>query len=120
MLNVDLMLLVARKRGVEPSQEAAPVPQGQLVLEQEIGLAPRVAEEQPVPPARAQRLAFLQKSAERRDPGAWPDHDDRSVRRGEAHAGGGMKINRNRRALGNPVAQKGRGDAGTPPRPLLV
>ena len=38
-----------------------------------------VSEHQPVAAACAGRFAFLQEAAERRHPGAGPDHDDRTV-----------------------------------------
>src|SRR5690242_5095299 len=107
VLDVDLVLLVARKRGVEPGQQSSLVPGGKLVLKQEIGAATRVAEEQPVASARARRLALLQKGAKRRDPGARPNHDDWAVGGSKAHPRGGVDIDRNLRAGGKPVAQKG-------------
>src|SRR5207248_10874785 len=86
VLHVNLVVLVPREGGVEPGQETVAAIRGQLVLEQKIGLPPRIAEEQPIAAARAGRLAFLQKGAERRDTGAWPDHDDRPVRRRQTEA----------------------------------
>src|SRR5438093_2322090 len=47
VLDVDLLVLVARKRGVEPGQQPAAVPGQEFVLEQEIGHSVRVAEKQP-------------------------------------------------------------------------
>jgi len=79
VLDVNLVLLVAREGGIEAGQEPVAVKGGQLVLEQEIGVAPRIAEEQPIAADGAGRAALLQKGAERRDPGAGADHDQRRI-----------------------------------------
>src|ERR1044071_5860173 len=47
VLDVDLVLLVARKGGVEAGQEAALVPLMEFVFEKEVARAVRVAEDEP-------------------------------------------------------------------------
>src|SRR5204863_6391481 len=79
MLDVDLVVLVAREREIEARQQAVARIPRQLVLEQEIATAPRITKEQPIAAARAERAPLLQKGAERRDPGAGADHDDRHI-----------------------------------------
>ena len=56
-------------------QHAAALPVDDLVLVEKVRGAFLVAEEQPVLPLGAARLALLEEGAERRDAGAGPDHD---------------------------------------------
>ena len=68
------------------------------------------AEEEPVPAARADRLAFLEKGAERRDAGARADHDDgRVVILGQAKFRRG-RINRRGR-IGAALGEEGGANA---------
>src|SRR5579862_3987204 len=91
MLNINLVRLVARKRGVETGQEPVAVIILEFGLEQEIGGPALIAEHEPVAGARAKRPALLQKGAERGEPGAGADHDDRRVDPGgKAKPGGAV------------------------------
>src|ERR1043165_4094877 len=75
VLDIDLLRLVAREGEVEAVQRAPALPVHDLVLVEEVGRALLVAEEQPVLPLGATRLAFLEEGTERRDAGARADHD---------------------------------------------
>jgi hypothetical protein len=66
------------------------------------------------------RLPLLEKGAERRDPGARPDHDHRAIRGRQAKRLGRMDIDCQFGAGRDPVAQERRGDTGAPPPPLAV
>ena len=115
VLDVNLVLLVAREGGIEAGQEPVAVKGGQLVLEQEIGVAPRIAEEQPIAADGAGRAALLQKGAERRNPGAGADHNHRAVGRREAKAVAGAHKDWHGGVRLCAVAEKGRGNAAAPP-----
>src|SRR5438876_654761 len=69
MLDVDLLGLIARKRGVEPEESVAPV-RGELILVEEVAGAALLAEEQPVAAARAQHATLLDERPERGEAGA--------------------------------------------------
>ena len=79
VLHVALLRLVARERHVEPRQHAALQQVLPFELVQEVVRVVAMAEHQPVPTARPDGIALLHEGAERRDPGARPDHDDRPL-----------------------------------------
>src|SRR5690606_16919235 len=88
ILNVKFLLLVARKRQVEPIQLA--IAQGCLPLSlvQKVRVEMRVAKEKPVTSFTALVGAFLDKSAKRRDSRTGSDHDYVSTGiNGQAEAG---------------------------------
>src|SRR5207237_5881940 len=82
ILDVELFAAVARPREREPRQRAGGFHAAKLVFVEEIAVVALMAEEQPIATGRFARHALVEKGAERRDAGAWPDHDDgtRSIR----------------------------------------
>src|SRR6185437_11382306 len=119
MLHVDPLVLIAREGGVEPAQQ----PIGEIALElvaiEEVEIAPLIAEEQPVAPACADRAAFLEKGAKRRDAGPWADHDDRRgalARQAEAVRGPdeGWNLGTRREAFGQIDGGKALAQPATP------
>src|SRR5438445_9860838 len=79
VLDIDLVGAVAREGDVEASENAVFQPLLPFDLIEEVAAQVALAEEQPRPSGGGARFAFLKEAAERRDSGAWPDHDDRHV-----------------------------------------
>src|SRR5712691_5967901 len=77
ILDVELLLGVARPGEREPGQRARGLHAGELVLVEEVVVAALMPEEQPVAAGRLAGHALVEKGAERRDAGAGADHDDR-------------------------------------------
>src|SRR5699024_6596022 len=76
ILNINLVVLIARERNRQPVQRAVihgPLP---FQLIQEIAASMRIAEEQPLPASGVGFLTFLHEGTERRDAGTGADHDD--------------------------------------------
>jgi hypothetical protein len=109
MLDIDLVRLIAGERGIKAVEQPVTAVGGQFVLEQEIAGPSRIAEKQPVAPARAGLLPLLEECPERSDAGARADHDDRTVGCGQAEALARGDVGRYRPARRQTVAEKGRG-----------
>src|SRR4051812_26366962 len=80
VLDVNLVVLVARKRRMQMRQNAVLHHALKLVLVEEVHLFALLSEEQPVLALRSIGLTLLKKRAERSNSRPWPDHDHRSVR----------------------------------------
>ena len=76
MLDVELLLLVAGPSDFEAVECAIGNVALDFVLIEEVGRAVGISEKQPIPPCCRRRPAVLEKRTERRDAGAWADHDD--------------------------------------------
>ena len=79
VLHVDLLARIAREGEVELVEHAVAEQVLPLELVEEIGAEIAFAEEQPGLAFDAAGFPFLHERAVRGDPGAGPDHDDRSV-----------------------------------------
>src|SRR5262249_8924083 len=77
VLNIDLLVTIARPSEGQPTEMAGPAHRFQLVLVEEVKVAALMAKIEPVGPGRPRGKALLKERAERRDAGAGPDHDDR-------------------------------------------
>ena len=111
VLDIDLLRLVAGERHIHARQRA--VFHGLLpfeLIQEVVGRRP-VAEEQPVTPRRPARAALLQKSAERRNAGPRPDHDDILVGGGQPEMPVGAQLDANLVATPASFRDIGRCDA---------
>jgi hypothetical protein len=121
MLDVNLAFLVAREGGVEPGQQTVAAVGRQLFLEEEIAVAMRVAEDEPITARRSDYPPLLKKRTERRDPCTGSDHDDRRIgRKGQPEAVRALHKGSDRLTRRQPVAQKGRGHTEPLPGTLFV
>src|SRR5262245_26226926 len=75
VLDINFFGLVARECGIETSESAFVMHRLQFLTIQKIRTLVLVAEEKPIPAHRPDGSAFFEKSAERRDASARPDHD---------------------------------------------
>src|SRR6266576_5599093 len=111
MLDVDLFLLVARPRDVESGEHSTFLKSFDLSAIKKVCGRFLVAEKQPTFTSYPEFAALFEKSAERRDARARPDHDEWHVRRGRSERIVVMHEYRPRRARTHPVGEKRRADA---------
>ncbi len=121
VLDVDLVLLIAREGEIESRQQAVAAIADQLLLEQKVASAPLAPKEEPIAAARSNRSPFLQKGTKWRDAGAGPDHDDRRIgRRGQPKTGRAVDADRYPLIDAEPIGEECRGDAKTAAGALLI
>jgi hypothetical protein len=91
VLDVHLLLLIAREGRVQAGEYATVLVVLQLLLIKEVEIPSLFAEEEPVFSPGSLGRSLFEKGPERRDAGPGPDHDDRRIAAGrQAEAVGGM------------------------------
>src|SRR5262245_7254967 len=115
MLDINLLLLVARECGVQSRENSRLLHRTNLLLVEKIARLMLVTEEEPVLPGRTCGAPLFQESAERSDAGSRPHHDHRTRSiGGRAKIFVGVNKNRNTRARADAIGKERRANAFAP------